>query len=249
LTLFGLLPNEHKMSVLNFTCQRPLTAEDDAQSAPIKSKDELLICCGFRRYYNRPIYSQDTRSQLHKYERFLQNGRINIGTIYGPIMFPPSPVFMFRDPESTDASENAPMAMESNAPAGATVDQLGLPTMVSSGSLVSVNPSHVVVKRIILTGHPFKIHKRGAVIRFMFFTPEDVMWFRPVELRTKLGRTGHIRESLGTHGYMKCLFDGPLKAQDTVCMYLYKRMFPKWPKEVYACQNDPWNKEPTKPIE
>lgn len=32
----------------------------------------------------------------------------------------------------------------------------------------------------------------------------------------------------GTHGHMKCVFDGQLKSQDTVLLNLYKRMFPKW---------------------
>lgn len=36
----------------------------------------------------------------------------------------------------------------------------------------------------------------------------------------------------GTHGHMKCVFDGNLKAQDTVLMNLYKRIFPKWTYDV-----------------
>jgi hypothetical protein len=41
--------------------------------------------------------------------------------------------------------------------------------------------------------------KRSAVVRFMFFNREDIEWFKPVELRTKYGRKGHIREPLGEY--------------------------------------------------
>lgn len=100
--------------------------------------------------------------------------------------------------------------------------------MLATGSILSVNPDRLIIKRVVLSGHSVKINKRSAVIRSMFFNREDIDWFKPVELKTKYGRRGHIKEPLGTHGHMKAVFDGQLKSQDTVVMYLYKRIFPKW---------------------
>ena len=69
------------------------------------------------------------------------------------------------------------------------------------GSVLSADPNRVVVKRIVLSGYPFKVYKRSVVVRFMFFNREDAEWFKPVELHSKYGRRGHIKEPLG-----QCLF-------------------------------------------
>jgi pre-rRNA-processing protein TSR1 len=197
------------MSVLNLAVSR-----DSEYTEPIKSKDPVIMYSGFRRHLVHPVYSQNSRSgkgtnNCHKFDRFFQHGESTVATVYAPIHFSPLPVMFFK-PETDFGSHNTN------------------PVVVATGSVLDVGPNRIVVKRIILTGHPFKIYKKRVVSRYMFFNREDINWFKPVELVTKYGRKGHIKESLGTHGYMKCVFDGGLKQHDTICMYLYKRVFPKW---------------------
>lgn len=55
------------------------------------------------------------------------------------------------------------------------------------GTLAKCDPLHIILERIILTGYPFKINKRRSTVRFMFFNPKDVKYFKPVEVRTKMG--------------------------------------------------------------
>ncbi|CAG8502809.1 9787_t:CDS:10 [Acaulospora morrowiae] len=203
--VFGLLEYEHKISVLNFV----ITPNSEYHD-PVKSKDPLIMHYGFRRYKVSPLYSQNTlggkgTNNVHKYERFLNPGRTCVATIYGPIQIGKVPVTLYKE-----------------------TDDVNSPIFVSNGFFSNSDPQRIIAKRIILTGHPFKINKKSAVVRYMFFNSDDVLWFKPIQLVTKYGRIGHIRESLGTHGYMKCIFDSPITQQDTVMMNLYKRVFPKW---------------------
>ncbi|ORY00286.1 DUF663-domain-containing protein [Basidiobolus meristosporus CBS 931.73] len=209
---FGLLQYEHKMSVLNFIVNR-----NSEYQEPVKSKDPLILHLGFRRFKVQPVYSQHTTkgtNNVHKFERYLQQDLTSVATLYGPIQFGNVPAIFYKEQPGAD------------------------PVIVATGSFFNSDPTRIIAKRIILTGYPFKVHKRSAVIRYMFLNPEDVHWFKPIQLTTKYGRTGHIKESLGTHGYMKCMFDGALKQHDTVCMYLYKRVFSKWNTELYRDQDD-----------
>jgi len=69
----------------------------------------------------------------------------------------------------------------------------------------------------------------------MFFNKEDVLWFKALKVWTKKGRTGYIKESLGTHGYFKAAFDGTIDPMDGVGVSLYKRV---WPRGAKAWRQD-----------
>jgi 40S ribosome biogenesis protein Tsr1 and BMS1 C-terminal len=45
------------------------------------------------------------------------------------------------------------------------------PDLVATGSFMNPDPKRIIAKRIILTGHPFKVNKKTATIRYMFFNP------------------------------------------------------------------------------
>ncbi|CAN9510902.1 unnamed protein product [Ophioblennius macclurei] len=213
LVLVSLLPHEQKMSVMHVLVHR-----HPSNTEPIKSKEELVFHCGFRRFRASPIFSQHTSADKHKMERFLRPDAPTVVSVYAPITFPPAGVLLFK--QRSD----------------------GIQDLVATGSLLSCDPRRVVLKRIVLSGHPFKINRRSAVVRYMFFNRDDILWFKPVEMRTKWGRRGHIKEALGTHGHMKCVFDNQLRSQDTVLMNLYKRIYPRWTYDPYVPLSLPWVK-------
>lgn len=202
----GLLQHESKMSVLHFSIEK-----HHSYTERIKSKDELIFHVGFRQFVARPIFSTDNfNSDKHKMERFLHAGSHSVASIYAPISFPPLPLIALKN-----------------------VGDASAPVVAATGSLKSVDPDRIVLKKIILTGYPQRVSKVKAAVRYMFHQPEDVRWFKPVEVFTKCGRRGRIKEPIGTHGAMKCLFNGVLQQHDTVCMSLYKRAYPKWPEHKF----------------
>lgn len=84
---------------------------------------------------------------FEKFERFFRPRQTLVATCFGPISYPPGHVLAFKQfPD-------------------------GRQELVATGSLLSVNPDRIILKRVVLSGHPFKINKRSAVIRFMFFNP------------------------------------------------------------------------------
>ncbi|KAF5835587.1 DUF663-domain-containing protein [Dunaliella salina] len=202
LVVMGLMAHESKMSVMHMSLRK---ARDCTESLP--NKEHLLFFTGLRSFPARPILSSDTPGDKHKMERWLRAGQQTMASVYAPISYTPLPVLAFKS------------------------DPLGGPMqLVAAGAVRSCDPERIVLKKIVLTGYPVRVHKKRATVRFMFHDPDDIRWFKPVEVYTRAGRRGRITEAIGTHGAMKCIFDGPVQQRELVCMNLYKRVYPKWPE-------------------
>lgn len=205
LGLYSLLRHEQKRTVVNYS----ITLSSDHPS-PLRSKDELIMQCGSRRFFINPLFSQsgNTPNNVHKFLRFLHPGQTAIASFIAPISWGSVPALFFQP----------------------SVSMPGTPlSLIAIGTSLPASTSRVIAKRVILTGHPYKIHKKLVTVRYMFFNKEDVQWFKALQLWTKRGRSGFIKESLGTHGYCKATFDGKINPQDAVGVSLYKRV---WPREA-----------------
>ena len=203
LVAVALLPHENKVSVMHMALSQNSGCEVADSEVPVKSKDNLTFRCGWRTWQGRAVFSQhNLNCDKHKFERFLPPSFF-CASVFGPVTYTPCPVLVFRTVE-------------------------GRQELVAIGNMLTADADRVVLKRIVLTGYPVRVHKRFATVKYMFYNPEDVKWFKPAGLTTKHGLQGNIEQSVGEHGTMKCLFNAPIKQHDTVCLPLYKRIFPKF---------------------
>ncbi|MCJ1472071.1 hypothetical protein MMC13_000717 [Lambiella insularis] len=213
LAMFSLLRHENKRTVMNFS----MTLSSDYPS-PIKSKEEIIMQCGPRRLIINPLFSQtgNTSNNVHKFDRYLHPGRTAMATFMAPLTWGSVPTLFFK-------RKGLPLAED------VMQDELTQASLelIATGTSQPPDHSRVIAKRVILTGHPYKIHKKLVTVRYMFFNTEDVNWFKALQLWTKRGRSGYIKESLGTHGYFKATFDARINPQDSIGVSLYKRVFPR----------------------
>jgi hypothetical protein len=181
----------------------------------LESKKEFLVQNGFRRFRSNVMFSSIIReSPNHKLLRkiSIQNGWC-LMSHYTPLYFKPNNVLVFQEEHKSQ-------------------DLLNLSGSQMQLSLIGKNFKHdlfkVLLKRIILTGYPLKTKRKKAIIKFMFFDPQDAEFFKRNEIYSRDGMRGKIQETVGMHGLIKCHFNGHLSSSDTVCMNLYKRVFPKF---------------------
>ena len=146
--MYGLLKHENKMSVMNLKLKRVNT---NSYSLPIQAKETLVFHVGCRRFEAGAIFSQHTNGDKHKFERFMPTDATFVATVFAPITFPPASVLVYKKFDD------------------------GSMVLIATGSLLTVDPNRIILKRIALSGHPYRVSKKNAVVRYMFFTPGEFL--------------------------------------------------------------------------
>jgi pre-rRNA-processing protein TSR1 len=196
----SLLLFENKFSVMHYAVTKSIHYEPN-----VKTGENLMFHVGFRRFTGSALFTEDTKgANKYKMEKMLHPDRGCIASVYAPITFPHQPVLLWK------------------------VDEHGVPALAASGTVRDADLNRIIVKRIVLTGHPMSVERRKVVVSGMFSHPSDVRYFMKAELHTKSGVRGQIREPLGTKGLFKCIFGDKITNADVVCLSLYKRVYPNW---------------------
>jgi len=173
---------------------------------PIEAESTLTFDVGVRRFQCKPIFSDNSKGDKHLVRKFVNDSEFVVASIYGYITYPPINVVAF------DAQND----------------------VCCVGNLLSIDAHRLLIKRKVLTGSAIRVQRRRAVIRYMFWNADDVNYFKPIDLWTKHGLKGKIEEAIGEKGYMKCFFNGNVKQHDTVCLSLYKRVFPSKDEKLFT---------------
>ena len=115
-------------------------------------------------------------SPFAKYERFFHNSSVAVATVFAPVGLPPTPVLVFQEQEEGNLFFLSLYRYYTFCEWHPKFFCSGVHILVATGSLHSVNPDRIICKKIVLSGQPFKIHRRSAVIRYMFFNRGRHIW-------------------------------------------------------------------------
>lgn len=170
-------------------------------SEAMLTEEPLIVDFGHRAVEVSPMLTKSLNQKVFKRRDELDSGVVSF---IAPMAFNVSRVLIYRKSALAELSSN-------------TFASVGLNGFVGDREIFD---------EAVLKGVPTKTKKRYSLIKKMFNTKEEVMYFRNVQLHMRNRKvTGFVKKPIGTHGLFKGYFTQPIKSGDQVLMSLYKRVF------------------------
>jgi ribosome biogenesis protein BMS1 len=179
--LGGLLASEEQFGFVQVRIKKHRWAKKI-----LKTNDPLIVSVGWRRFQTLPLYSLVTEATRNRMLKYTPEHMHCLATFYGPITPPNTGLLAVQSVSDRHASFR----------------------ISATGVVLDINKSTEVVKKLKLTGTPYKIFKNTAFIKDMFSSALEVARMEGAALRTVSGIRGQVKKALAKpEGYFRATFE------------------------------------------
>ncbi len=200
----GLAPTEDRFGFVQIRIKRHRW-----HKKILKTNDPLIFSLGWRRFQTLPIYSISDSRTRNRMLKYTPEHMHCFGTFYGPLVAPNTGFCCVQS--------------FSNSNPGFRI--------AATGVVLNVDESTEIVKKLKLTGHPYKIFRNTAFIRDMFSTAIEIAKFEGASIKTVSGIRGQIKRALSKpEGHFRATFEDKILMSDIVFL---RAWYPVKPHRFY----------------
>ncbi|KDQ11412.1 hypothetical protein BOTBODRAFT_35302 [Botryobasidium botryosum FD-172 SS1] len=197
----GLLPAEERFGFVQVRIKRHRW-----HSRTLKTNDPLIFSLGWRRFQSIPIYSLDDHSIRMRMLKYTPEHMHCFATFYGPVTLPNTGFCAL----STLGLDLAPFRI------------------AATGVVLDIDRTSVIVKKLKLTGVPYKIYKNTAFVKEMFNSALEVTKFEGATIRTVSGIRGQIKKALSKpDGAFRATFEDKVLMSDIIFLRAWYSIQPR----------------------
>jgi ribosome biogenesis protein BMS1 len=200
----GLTPTEERFGFVQVRIKRHRW-----HKKILKTNDPLIFSLGWRRFQTMPLYSISDSRTRNRMLKYTPEHMHCFGTFYGPLVAP-------------NTGFCCVQSLSNKAPGF---------RIAATGVVLNVDESTEIVKKLKLTGHPYKIFKNTAFIKDMFQTALEIAKFEGASIRTVSGVRGQIKRALSKpEGNFRATFEDKVLMSDIVFL---RAWYPVKPQRFY----------------